>query len=88
MTNPVCTTLGVVVGVLDISGNVDIDQLNRIRTESEGMLLTFHRAIDVCSSYHEALEMIINCGCDRVLTSGQQRSALKGVLVRSQRLNI
>jgi copper homeostasis protein len=73
------TQSGVVVGVLTPDGSVNIPQLKLIREESEGILLTFHRAIDVCHAYLDALELIIDCNCDRILTSGQQSSALRGL---------
>lgn len=46
-----------------------------VRELSEGMLLTFHRAFDVCSEAHDvALEKIISLRCDRLLTSGGAQS--------------
>ena len=40
--------------------------------------ITFHRAFDRCRRPYEALEQIIGLGCDRILTSGQEQSALEG----------
>ena len=40
--------------------------------------ITFHRAFDRCRRPFEALEPIIGLGCDRILTSGQEQSALEG----------
>ena len=40
--------------------------------------ITFHRAFDRCRRPYEALEQIIGQGCDRILTSGQEQSALEG----------
>ena len=60
---------GVVVGVLDDNGYVDRHRLKIIRELARDMLLTFHRAFDVCESPDEALETIINFGCDRLLVS-------------------
>ena len=41
--------------------------------------ITFHRAFDRCRQPFEALEQIIGLGCDRILTSGQEETAEKGV---------
>ncbi|XP_013407125.2 copper homeostasis protein cutC homolog [Lingula anatina] len=41
--------------------------------------ITFHRAIDMCCDWRQALEDIISLGCHRVLTSGQDSSALEGL---------
>ena len=43
------------------------------------MSVTFHRAFDMCSNPKEALEQIIGLGIDRVLTSGQEATAEKGI---------
>lgn len=46
-----------------------------VRELSKGLMLTFHRAFDVCSEpHHIALEQIIALGCDRLLTSGGAQS--------------
>lgn len=66
---------GVVVGCLDAAGNVDRTQLSILRAITQGMVLTFHRAFDVCANPTEDLETIIAAGCDRLLTSGGCSSA-------------
>jgi hypothetical protein len=66
---------GIVVGFLDSNGKVDKTKLSIIRAISKGMILTFHRAFDVCSDTASALEDIIAAGCDRLLTSGCCSSA-------------
>lgn len=48
-----------------------------VRTLSEGLTLTFHRAFDMCSDRESALESILRCNCDRLLTSGQETAALQ-----------
>jgi len=72
---------GVVVGVVTADGKVDKERLRVLRTLSRGMILTFHRAFDsCCGSIEEAaesLETVIECGCDRILTS-QKSTAYEG----------
>lgn len=62
-------------GALHDNGSIDVERMRIIRKLSEGMMLTFHRAFDVCSYRSEiALEQIISLGCDRLLTSGGNES--------------
>ena len=70
---------GVVIGALHADGRLDIDALQRLTAEAEGLSITFHRAFDVCREPAEALEQIIQLGCHRLLTSGQAPSAEKGI---------
>lgn len=70
---------GVVFGVLDSSGNINIPAMNELMAASKGMSVTFHRAFDMCYDPHSALEEIINLGCDRILTSGQRPTAEEGI---------
>lgn len=75
---------GVVIGVLDADGGVDMARCASLMSAAKGMDVTFHRAIDVCRDAHEALEDIIAMGCDRILTSGGQASAHAGAKVIAQ----
>ena len=43
------------------------------------LAVTVHRAFDMTSDPAEALEALIRCGVDRVLTSGQQVRGIDGV---------
>ena len=43
------------------------------------MNVTFHRAFDMCRNPKEALEQIIELGCTRILTSGLEANAVKGI---------
>lgn len=70
---------GVVFGVLTAEGDVDMEFMRRLMAEAEGMSVTFHRAFDVCRDPREALEQIIELGCERILTSGQMPKAEEGV---------
>ena len=70
---------GVVFGALTAEGDVDMEFMQRLMAEAEGMSVTFHRAFDVCRNPREALEQIIALGCERILTSGQMPKAEEGV---------
>lgn len=70
---------GVVFGCLTPSGEIDLPLMNKLMKASQGLSVTFHRAFDVCKDPKVALEQIIDLGCNRILTSGQQANALKGI---------
>jgi copper homeostasis protein len=70
---------GVVVGCLTAEGDIDTALLGRLTAAAKPLSVTFHRAFDVCRHPFVALERIIDCGCDRILTSGQQPDAEKGI---------
>lgn len=69
-----CRTLGVdgvVIGALNLDGNVDLKTTQLLLELARPMQVTFHRAFDRCQAPFEALEQLINLGVDRILTSGQ-----------------
>lgn len=70
---------GVVIGCLLADGSIDTDTTARLREAATGMSVTFHRAFDRCANPRQALEMLAQMGIDRILTSGQQPTALQGV---------
>jgi copper homeostasis protein len=70
---------GVVIGALDAQGLPVMDWLRACKAAAGDMALTFHRAFDRVAAPSEVLEMLIQVGCDRVLTSGGAASALQGL---------
>lgn len=78
-----CRQLGaaaVVVGFLTPDGKVDLGLTRRIVQLAAPMEVTFHRAFDELKQNPlEALEDILGCGCDRILTSGLQPTAELGM---------
>lgn len=70
---------GVVFGCLTEDGEIDVPVMQELMKASEGLSVTFHRAFDVCRDAREALEQIIELGCNRILTSGQQATAEQGI---------
>jgi len=70
---------GVVVGFLTPDGDIDVEK-SRAAVETAGtMPITFHRAFDRCRDWRKGLEEIIRCGYSRILTSGQQPTAMQGI---------
>lgn len=70
---------GVVIGALTPDGDIDIEACRRMKEAAGDMSVTFHRAFDLCRNPLEALDTIIELGCDRLLTSGQAATALEGI---------
>jgi len=70
---------GVVFGCLTAEGNVDVPAMKMLMNAVGDMSVTFHRAFDMCKNPQEALEQIIALGCNRILTSGQEPNAVKGI---------
>lgn len=70
---------GVVFGCLTAEGEIDIPIMQELMKASQGLSVTFHRAFDVCRHPQKALEQIIELGCHRILTSGQQPTAEQGI---------
>ena len=70
---------GVVFGCLTADGEVDLTSMQILMEASKGLSVTFHRAFDVCRNPQKALEEIIELGCNRILTSGQQPTAEQGI---------
>lgn len=69
---------GVVLGVLDAEGDVDVARCRTLIEAAGHMGVTFHRAFDLAREPYRALEDIVALGCERVLTSGGQSSAIEG----------
>ena len=69
---------GVVVGFLKDNGNIDVKRTAEIVEAVYPLGVTFHRAFDRCKDPFEALEQLIEIGCTRILTSGQQKTVPEG----------
>jgi copper homeostasis protein len=70
---------GFVFGCLTKDGNIDLPLLSKLVEASAPLAVTFHRAFDLCLNPFLALEQIIDCGCSRILTSGQAPTAVEGI---------
>ena len=69
---------GVVFGFLKPDGRVDKAKTDQFVTLAYPMEVTFHRAFDRAIDPLNALEVLIDCGCSRILTSGQVPDAFNG----------
>jgi copper homeostasis protein len=70
---------GVVIGMLNTDGTVDKERTKILTSLAYPMGVTFHRAFDRTENMFKALEDIIECGCERILTSGQKPTAYDGI---------
>lgn len=72
---------GVVLGALDATSRVDVAATASLVRAAGGAPVTFHRAIDDTPDALEALDVLIELGVARVLTSGGAPTALDGAEV-------
>lgn len=83
----VCKELGcegVVIGLLTANGQVDKIRTRALVEQAWPMGVTFHRAFDMTVEPFQALEDIIETGCERILTSGQRNTAPEGAALIAQ----
>jgi len=71
---------GIVIGMLNQDGSVDKEHCEKLvnLAKQRGLGVTFHRAFDLCADMFQALEDIIEIGCERILTSGGKTTAIEG----------
>lgn len=62
--------LGFVVGVLTDAGDIDVGAAERLRDEAGGAPVTFHRGFDQLRDQDRGLDVLMELGYDRVLTTG------------------
>ena len=75
---------GIVIGLLNADGNIDVKRTSKLIETAYPLGVTFHRAFDRCRDPFEAMEQLIQIGCERILTSGQQPAAPDGVELIAQ----
>ena len=69
---------GISVGIQTINAEIDVDRLKRVVEWASPMGVTCNRVFDCAPDPFQALEKIISCGCERILTSGLQSAAPAG----------
>ena len=70
---------GIVIGLLNEDGTIDIKRTAALVDIAYPMGVTFHRAFDRCRNAFEALEQLVQIGCERILTAGQQPTVNEGM---------
>lgn len=70
---------GVVIGILNPDGTVDTERTRELIALARPLSVTLHRAFDMTRDPYAALETLIALGVDRILTTGQEASALEGL---------
>lgn len=70
---------GVVLGILRPDGTVDEERTRELVDRARPLEVCFHRAFDMTRDPFEALETLVKVGVERVLTSGQEKTAVDGL---------
>jgi copper homeostasis protein len=69
---------GVAIGILLRDGRVDVKRTSELAKLARPMKVTFHRAFDETPDLAEALNDVLRCGVDCLLTSGGKPDVLTG----------
>lgn len=70
---------GIVTGALSADGRIDRERTRELVRAAGRVPVTFHRAFDLVPDADEALDVLVDLGVTRVLTSGQAPTAESGV---------
>jgi copper homeostasis protein len=76
-----CGVDGIVLGILEPAGTIDIGRTAKLIEMARPMLATFHRAFDMCIDPFKGLEDVIASGANRLLTSGQKNKTPEGLVL-------
>jgi copper homeostasis protein len=79
-----CDVDGIVLGILESGGTIDVERTSRLIDFGRPMSATFHRAFDLCNDPLKGLDDVIATGAERLLTSGLRSKADEGTELISQ----
>lgn len=75
---------GIAFGCLDQSGQVDVARCREMRSATGSRELVFHKAFDEVTDWKTGLDLLVQAGVNRVMTSGQEPSAIVGIRTIAQ----
>lgn len=75
---------GIVTGILTYNGEIDVNRMRKLIEIAKPIPITFHRAFDMVKDPFKALDKLVGLGVKRILTSGQENSAVDGIDLISQ----
>jgi copper homeostasis protein len=78
---------GVVFGALTEVGEIDKKLLEKVIEKAKGMEVTFHRAFDDTFDWKKAMDVLIQFGVHRILTSGLARNVEQGLPILKEMVN-
>ena len=70
---------GIVIGILNRKNDLPKNILKKLVQIIKPLDLTFHRAFDIVNNPIKSMNKLIEIGFDRILTSGQEATAEKGL---------
>ncbi|MEX1189598.1 MAG: copper homeostasis protein CutC [Bacteroidia bacterium] len=70
---------GIVTGVLLSNGTIDMHRMAMLKGTAGDLEFCCHRAIDMTQNITDAMEMLIELGVKRVLSSGGHTTAIEGI---------
>ncbi|MDG1147911.1 MAG: copper homeostasis protein CutC [Crocinitomicaceae bacterium] len=70
---------GVVIGALNKRGEIDKESISLMIENAKGMEVTFHRAFDDTANYKKSLDVLIDLGVKRLLSSGLEVNVERGM---------
>lgn len=79
---------GIATGILKADNTVDVERMKELVALAHPMGVTFHKAFDRTPDAMQALDDVIACGCERILTSGLETTASQGATTIEQLINV